>query len=371
MVGLWGFSDRYRRVSIGVTSFAVTALMVFMVVAVQTRADWVEPTRLVEEELKYFDSDIAILRGNDIYAVSWSYDSGSILLFKSGDAGESWSVRDVFGYGIFRGEPGMCAYSAGSSDEVLISTCGALYKSTDGGDSFSHLSDLPLSSGALWWRFMEIGTNASWSKGPVDSDIYMVGSQAVGIPWEDGTYAISFTKSCDGGLSWSEPVLVTSLDRMTKLPEMICDGERLFVFYTSGETPCEYSDLYVRSSDDWGATWSEEKVLIPSRGSQWVSAHSVQHLNGDRALITVADLVLVGEQQMGLERMGRYGYFNYADSTFQEVGNVSGDEWKVGGAFSGAIANSGELHLIWMKTTSAPFGNLWYTSSKDSGLSVH
>ena len=292
-------NSRFRHLSVGVTSFAVVALMASMMAATPVAADWAEPTKLVEEELVYFDSDIAMLRGNDIYAISWTYDTGPVLLFRSDDAGKSWSVKDVFGYDIFRGEPGMCAYQAGSADEVLVATCGSLYKSADGGDSFSYLSNLPLSSGALWWRFMEIGTNASWFGGHADSDVYMVGSQAVGIPWMDGTYAVSFTKSHDGGLSWSEPVVICSLDRVTKLPEMICDGERLYVFYTSGESYDEYSDLYVRSSDDWGATWSEEKTLIPSRGSQWVCAYSLQHIDDDKALITVADLVLVGESQIG------------------------------------------------------------------------
>ena len=47
----------------------------------------------------------------------------------------------------------------------------------------------------------------------------------------------------------------------------------------------------------------------------------------------------------------------------------SSDDWGAfGAAFSGALSKNGKLHLVWMRTTTIPTGNLWYTSCIDSGL---
>lgn len=326
---------------------------------------WTDPVMLSESTDVYFDSDISIGK-NNVYVVSWAYDSGPVYIFRSPDRGQTWDAKDVFGSGVFRGEPGMCVYSDGTDDIVLLATTGQIFKSTDNGENFLPLASLSLSEGGLWWRFMEVYTNGSWFGRGVDDNIYVVGSQAMGVPWDGGRYVVSFCRSSDGGATWDEPVLICDLDRDTNLPELVCDGERLFVFYTMGYG--DYRDLYVRHSDDWGQTWSEEEVLVPKRYEGWVCPHSVQDLGGGRALLAFGDYVSVEDLALGREPYGRYGYFHYSNSTFQEVGNVTGDDWDVAGSFSAALTWENELMLAWAKSEGHPYNNIWFTTAPDSGI---
>lgn len=326
---------------------------------------WTEPICLTDTIQVYFDSDISI-GSNNAYIVSWAYDSGPVYLFRSADGGTTWSSKNVFGSGVFRGEPGMCTYSDGVNDVVLLATTGNVFKSEDNGDTFDELSTLALSDGALWWRFMEVYTNGSWFGRATDENIYIVGSQAFGIPWEGGKYVVSFCKSSDGGESWTAPVVICELDRNSNLPEMVCDGESLFVFYTSSYL--DYTDLYVRRSDDWGATWSAQQMLVPHRGSGWVCPHSVQDLHNGRALLAMGDYVSPEDKSEGMASYGRYGYFHYSNQTFQEICNVSGEDWDVAGGFSAAINWHDELMLAWAKSEGHPLTSVWFTSTTDSGI---
>jgi hypothetical protein len=349
----------------------IAAVLMMCVSAVPVGAEdatWTTPILLTEQSSIYFDSDLSIGR-NNVYVVSWEYDSGPVSLFRSPDGGATWSVKDPLGGGVFRGEPGMCVYSDGVNDTVILAACGSIYRSVDNGDSFSPLSALPLSDGALWWRFMEVYTNGSWFGRAVDQNIYVVGSQAMGVPWDGGRYVVSFCKSTDGGLTWTDPVIICDLDRDTSLPECVCDGEQMFVFYTMAYG--DYMDLYVRSSDDWGVSWSEETVLVPRRGSGWVCPHSVQDLGNGRALLTLGDYVSVTDLELGMIPYGRYGYFDYDDSAFTEVGNVSGPDWQVAGGFSGALTDDGELLLAWARSDGHPYNRIWFTSSTDTGLEMN
>ena len=355
-----------------VSAFFVTAFMltagVLAFASTTTRAPdptWTEPILLTETSDVYFDSDIAIGK-NYVYVVSWAYDSGPVYLFRSADRGATWDSKNVFGSGVFRGEPGMCVYSDGTDDIVLLATTGNVYRSADNGDNFEQLSSLALSDGALWWRFMEVYTNGSWFGRGIDENIYIVGSQAFGIPWEGGRYVVSFCKSSDAGLTWDAPVVISDLSRDAILPELVCDGERLFVFYTMGSG--DYTDLYVRSSDDWGQTWSDEEALVPHRGTGWVCPHSVQDLGAGRALLALGDYVSVSDLGLGMIPYGRYGYFHYSNSSFQEMGNVSGDEWAVSGGFSAALTWGNELMLAWARSDGHPYNRIWFTSADDSGM---
>lgn len=358
--------------SLGLKVFCATACVLSMAFVLSAPAyscaivaTWTEPVLLTDTSDVYIDSDISIGK-NNVYAVSWAYDSGPVYLFRSPDGGVTWDTKDVFGYGVFRGEPGMCVYSDGVDDTVLLATTGSIYRSVDNGDNFEPLSSLALSDGALWWRFMEVYTNGSWFGRAVDDNIYTVGSQAFGVPWEGGHYVVSFCRSSDAGVTWDEPAVICDMTRDTAYPELVCDGERLFVFYTTVNG--DYTDLYVRHSDDWGQTWSDEEVLMPHRGTGWVCPHSVQDIGAGRALLAMGDYVSVADLDLGMEPYGRYGYFHYDDSTFEEVGNVTGDDWDVSGGFSAALTYDNDLLVAWAKSDGHPYNRIWFTSSEDSGL---
>ena len=337
---------------------------------------WTNPIFLTPSSDLYLGTQLD-LGQNYIYVMSWLYDSGPIYLYRSDDGGTSWITTDTLGVGVFRGEPGMCVYKDGANDNILLSTAGSVFKSTDSGSSFQYLSDLPLPLDSNWWRQMGIGNNATWLQRPADSSIYVVGSRAIGLPWEGGHYVVSFTKSSDNGSSWTEPAIIGNPTRNSSFPNIVGNGESLYIVYYS-ET-AEGSNLCVRKSSDWGNTWSTESVLLPSSAHGWLVAHSLQNLGSRNALLTFDDWATAtpNNPQSG-QYYGSYGYLDYSSLTYQEIGNVSGPDWSLevalNGGFAGKLASDDTFHVSWLKAvTPWNYSATWvmYRSSSNTGLAFN
>jgi len=293
-------------------------------------------------ERVYFGVDLEVL-GSNMYVLTWQYDYGPVCLYKSADAGATWSSPvDVFGYSINYADPGMCAYKDGDRDVILVAS-GPRYvaKSVDGGQTFNRLGNLP-----GYWRFMTIGTRASWFGVTPDSDIFVVGS----TQYSYGDLAI--TKSADGGLTWSAPVII---DSSGACPEMISDGANLDVAYTS---PIPYDGaLYVSKSSDWGATWSAGQILVQERSITWnVRPYSFQYIDDQKALLTIRDQATSGPA----DNYGAYGYFDFETMTFKETARVDQTTWIVHEGFAGKRMPDGSLAVAWIKWTSGISSQLMF-----------
>ena len=175
---------------------------------------------------RYQNVDIEIGKRH-IYIMTWEYYTGPVVMLQRSDSwGKEWSApTDVFGEGVWNAFPAMCCYANGSHDELIIAA-GEDYmvRSNDEGESFSKLASLPLPDGCQDWRYMAVGTNASWFGGPADPDIYVLGAVYVGEYWT-GIHRLAFTKSTDWGNTWSEPVFLCPDEVMpTNYPEVVSDG---------------------------------------------------------------------------------------------------------------------------------------------------
>jgi len=294
----------------------------------------VEITYVDSTEQVYFGVSLGSL-GSNVYVLSYLYEFGPVLLYKSADDGRTWEAPvDPFGIGFRYMEPGMCVYKDGASDIVLVASGGGMVaKSVDGGSTFSRLADLP----GYQWRFMAIGTNASWFGTAPDSDIYVVGSTT----YSYGDLAI--TKSHDGGLSWSSPVVI---DATGSWPQIVSDGSNLYVVYTS---PIVYDGtLFVSKSSDWGNTWTTGKVLVAERPSTWnIRAYSFQYLDGQKALLTIRDQSIAGPA----DNYGAYGYFDFATMTYAEIARLPQADWMVHEGLAGKLLPDGTLVLAWSEYT--------------------
>ena len=290
---------------------------------------YVDPTERV-----YFGVNMGSV-GSNVYVLSYLYEYGPVLLYKSADRGTTWGAPvDPFGVSFRYMEPGMCVYKDGASDTVLVASGGGMVaKSTDGGSTFSRLADLP----GYYWRFMAIGTNASWFGTAPDPDIYVVGSTS----YSYGNLAI--TKSNDGGRTWTMPVII---DATGSCPQIVSDGSNLFVVYTS---PIAYDGtLYVSKSSDWGQTWTTGKLLVAKGPNTWnVRAYSFQYLDGQKALLTMRDQATTGPA----DNFGAYGYFDFATMTYVEVARLPQADWMIHEGLAGKLLPDGTLLLAWSKYT--------------------
>jgi hypothetical protein len=309
------------------------------------------PTYIDPVERVYFGVDLGVL-GNNRYVLSYEYDYGPVWLYRSNDAGATWLPgMNVFQTNFQYMEPGMCVYRDGTADTILVACGGGLVaKSTNGGATFSRLTDLP----GGYWRFMAVGTNASWFGTAPDSDIYVVGST---------TYSygdLSITRSNDGGITWSSPVVISSTGSW---PEMVSDGKSLYVAYTS---PLVYDGaLFVKKSSDWGATWSDEVQLVakgPLTGN--IRAYSFQFIDSQKALLTFRD----GATTVAADNFGAYGYFDFATFSLTSVVKLDQAAWMVDEGLAGHMFPDGSFALAWSEYTSGISSLLMYTLLSDSGL---
>jgi hypothetical protein len=283
---------------------------------------------------------------NGLYLMTWLYSDGSVLLYKSMDNGQTWSSSvDVFGGGLWNSYPGMCVYKDGGNDTILIAGGeNNMAKSTDNGATFSTLQNLPMPYGTSWWRYMAIGTNASWFGTAPDNDIYVVGARYDGAAWS-GTYIVTIVKSTDGGASWKTPISISSPDYSCYYPEILSNGSTLFVAYSKIMNGGHNAYTYIRSSSDWGATWSAEKSIPISTVELGAAANSFQYLDKDKAMLAIS--------QNSVDPAGNctqyYGYLYFGNKTFQEVGHAVGSDWcfDICGA-SCRVINGKDLAMAWI-----------------------
>lgn len=321
-------------------------------------ATWSTPTQVAPPTTLWYT--IELEEGLDsIYVLSFIYSYGTggpPYLFKSVDQGSTWSASVLGG---LSGEPGMCVYQDGGNDVVLVASGSEVAKSTDGGSSWANLGGLP----GYCWRFMAIGTNSSWLGTVPDDDIYVVGSMA-----GDG-YDIGFTKSTDGGMTWSAPVQLTSNSYYyNTMAKITSDGTKLYVVYEIAGNENGVATLVTRSSDNWGLDWSAEKVLVANTGSSYMlRPYSFQNLDGERALLTYVDEPISYDIAL---TTGNYGYYDFATESYVPVGLVSGLEWMVHEGFAGLVSGS-NFTVAWIRAleqNTYPQSEIVFSYSTDSGL---
>lgn len=312
------------------------------ILSADTEVTWTETTLLSGD--RYQNVDIEIGKRN-IYIMTWEFHTGPVVMLQKSDCwGKEWSEpSDVFGEGLWNAFPAMCCYQNGTHDELIIAA-GSNYitKSHDEGETFDMLSPLPIPEGCQDWRYMAVGTNASWFGGTVDPDIYVLGAMYVGEYWT-GTHKLAFTKSTDWGATWSEPVFLCPDEVMqTNYPEIVSDGSRLYVGYTKINVSLEGSQIVLKWSDDWGGTWSEE-TPIPVPTPLGVAVTGFQYLDDERAVMTVST-----NSHDPLECTGKIGYFHFSDCSYDILCEVTGPEWCIAaGTFEGELAMNGAYHVAW------------------------
>jgi hypothetical protein len=208
--------------------------------------------------------------------INFGPGSTEVIGFAStGDGGRRWRSRTLATpLGLpFNADPVLAVDSAGTfylttigfditggffSDEHLF-----LFKSTDGGDSFTLLQDLPfISSPDKEWLLVD----------PV--------TDALDIFWSDGP-GLMFRRSTDGGASFSDPILVSDeFNAVYAVPSVGPDGTLQVTYFNFG------SKIWLDRSVDGGLTWLrrdrlvDKNVVAPNEPQAGGPAHAVDRSGG-------------------------------------------------------------------------------------------
>lgn len=154
----------------------------------------------------------SLAASNDaIYALAYSYDTDTSLLFKSSNGGDSWSDLNIAASGITK--PERVAVDPSNSNVFLVpsSEGGTTYRSSDGGSSWTALASAPVSgfisfdsAGRVYvgWNFStDAGANwTAFGKGGSYSHLLVADPTNSDILYDTSTPGI--IKSTDRGSSW-------------------------------------------------------------------------------------------------------------------------------------------------------------------------
>lgn len=118
-------------------------------------------------------------------------------------------------------------------------------------------------AGKDWEAPKRISSSASDSAHPV---ICVSGSNLFVVyqDWRDKNYDLYFVRSLDKGKTWSKEVNLTARPRGSFRPKMVVEGNKIYLVWMDNRE--DRMQIYFRTSDDGGESWSEEKKLTDYAG---------------------------------------------------------------------------------------------------------
>jgi Neuraminidase (sialidase) len=179
--------------------------------------------------------------------VAWSDDTPGnqeILYSKSTDGGATWSVP-----------VNVSNNSGGSVNSVIMVDAGTVHLAWEDNTAgnweifYSKSTD----GGATWSAPVNVSNNSGDSEGTKIA----VNAGTIYLAWYDYTPAnveIFFSKSTDGGVTWSAPVNVSNNDGGSYGPAIVADAGTIHVAWWDN-TPGN-AEIFYSNSTDGGATWS-------------------------------------------------------------------------------------------------------------------
>lgn len=312
-----------RFITKGCVALLIFASMMMMSVTIipenASASTWSSTVKVFSSTgTQYLDGDIA--KGvNYLYAISSEYADPGRLFIKRSVNGSTWSAPITVLSGLNHPHGGFCAYTVSGIDNILVSSLGYVRKSTDNGGTFTSLSNIGTSL-----DYNTVATNASMNPSlPYDNCIYIAGNL------KEQYNGIYMRKSINDGSSWGS--LRTIAGSNCFWPVLTRNSTTLFCIYGM-----LFGDLYVKSSADWGRTWSAATKIATKTQGEAVPGH-VQYIDEQKCLLTYED---IADQPYSNSR-GYYGYFWFSNLTFQKVGLETGSSYNNPDphAYSGLLYN--------------------------------
>ncbi|HWP52455.1 MAG TPA: sialidase family protein [Candidatus Binatia bacterium] len=216
----------------------------------------------ISEDSSFSSGSKMVIEGNNIF-VTWftitrdgnSYKNMEIYLSKSTDGGKTFSVplnisnNEGFSDSQSIATDGINIFVAWS-DEHMDNTAVFLTKSTDGGQTFTTPQN--------------ISNNMRYSDSPsiaIDgSNIFIVWTYQI----KGENHDILFSKSTDGGQTFAEPQNISNTNGFSTSPSIAIDGSNIFVTWVDGQT--KSSPILFSKSIDGGLTFSPPQTISNNTG---------------------------------------------------------------------------------------------------------
>jgi hypothetical protein len=179
------------------------------------------------------------------YNVVWG-DNGEIMFRKSMDLGNTWSVNKIIS--TTENPCGWPVITASPDNKLAV-----LYHTLAAGGNYEIISQRSTDGGLNWTAMQKISGTAS----AITPQIFDGGDYLYAV-WEErpnNNYEVVFSKSSNYGLTWSAPVNISNTAATSRWAQIQVSGP--FIFCTWIETTSyPLSDIYFTKSTDGGATWT-------------------------------------------------------------------------------------------------------------------
>jgi hypothetical protein len=218
-------------------------------------------------------------------------------------------------------------------------------RSTDQGATFGDTVDVSRSSGDAF-----------------EPEIAIDSTDAINVVWQDnrdGEDAIMFSRSTDGGETFSEPLPVSSGEgRATESHIAVDASNRIHVVWVD-ESGGDFQIFYSRSTDE-GQSFSEPFNVSDDAGEEFHKPYVAA--SGDTVYVAY-------QRDSGRSKQVLLVRSSNAGESFSDAEQVSQAEPGRGRAHSPAIAfdSEGRLHIVWIDTTVVgnDEGLLYYSNTRN------
>jgi hypothetical protein len=294
-------------------------------------AAWTQAVNVSNNPGISFTPVVGVDDAGNLNAAWWdtSHTNREIFFSRSTDEGVTWS------------QPEDLTHNSGRSDEpaMAVGGSGTIYlvweDKTPG--NWDILFTRSRNGGASWSPLKNISKNPAHSSWPA---IAVDGSGHINVAWNDyttGSRRVFFSRSSDGGTTWSSAVNVYNQTGLSGYPAIAVDGDGYILLAWIFSTPSERR-IYVSRSIDNGLTWSQPVSVAPQ---------SQDGVFPDMAVDSVGNINLVWwDQGQG----NREIYFSRSidnGATWTQALNISDN---AGDSVFPAVAvdRSGRVYVVWI-----------------------
>ena len=194
-----------------------------------------------------------------------------------------------------------------------------------------------------------------------------VGDDAVVVVWTDdreseGHPQVWYNRSADAGVTWDGAAALSLGEVGAYRPEIACSGSHVYVTWEdTRDGVLENGNIYVRSSDDGGATFGDEHALDGDEDGKAMSLEPVIVADGEDAFIAWFD-----------GRSGAYDIYSSAThdggATWQTAVRVDGGNEGGGYSAHARVAYDGEvLYVAWEDSRTGDHSDIYFATSSDGG----
>lgn len=311
------------------------------------------PWRMNESEFHYVDDPTVAINAQGVVGVAWADQSRQDIFFQIYESNGAKRFEEPVNVSgnpeIFSWLPRL-VITSGDADRVYIlwqeivfsggSHGGEIFfaRSTDGGKTFSDPVNLSNTiAGAGKGRL----TAHYWHNGSLDlamgpgGDLYAAWTEYEGALW--------FSRSTDGGESFSEPLHIAGDNVMpARGPALAVDvDDSIYLAWAVGEDRA--ADIHFARSDDGGHSFGEPRIVFASNG----------HADAPKIAVDSEGIVhlVYGESPAGpLQRYHlRYTQSNNGGQTFQEPREIAspGEQFESVNFPTLSLDGQDNLYVLW------------------------